>query len=105
LIKNEDDVVMANAEFIADGKFKAEALAGNDPGAIKLLLRGALADTSQWRPGKQADFNNNVQRLLDTASTIVNPDPNNKLFGQASQGTKNELNNLIEELSRRQNNQ
>lgn len=104
LIRNEGDVIMANAEFIADGKFKAEALAANDPGAIKLLLKGALADTSNWRPEKQTDFNNNIQKLLDTASTIVNPDPNNKLYGQASQGTKNELANLIQRLSERQNN-
>jgi hypothetical protein len=94
-VKNNADVNRLVADFIAEGKIKDEALAANDPGSIALFQQAVNYDISGWAPQKQADFRENLNALYDTSKAILNRDPNNKLFGQASQGTKNELRKLV----------
>lgn len=94
-VKNDEDVDKLVVDFVIDGKFKAEAIADDDPGSIKLLERIIDYDTSGLSQSKQEAFKANFLKLIGVAQAIINPDPNNKLNSIAAQGTKDELEKLI----------
>lgn len=98
-VKDDSDVDKLVADFIIDGKFKAEALADDDPGSIRLFERIIDYDVSGLAPQKQAAFKENFSKLIGMAQSIMNPDPNNRLNSIPAQGTKDAFKDLIDKGS------
>lgn len=98
-VKDDSDVDKLVADFIIDGKFKAEALADDDPGSIRLFERIIDYDVSGLTPQKQAAFKENFSKLIGMAQSIMNPDPNNRLNSIPAQGTKDAFKDLIDKGS------
>lgn len=102
LVTGREYVIESTAEFIADGKVKDEALAGNDPGSIKLFLEAAQRGAKLVKPEKQADFRANVKKLVETARSITDKDYEGydvRLAHQASSGTIKELEKIVRSFS------
>lgn len=96
-VKSDDDVNKLVADFIIDGKFKAEALADDDPGSIGLFERIIdNYDISGRSEKDQEAFKKNFAKLIAMSQKILDPDPNNKLNSIPTQGTIDAFKSLID---------
>jgi hypothetical protein len=104
-IASKDDLMNAVNDFIRDGRFKAEDLSNNDPGAIKLMMEAA--DRMPVRKDGESDdkYNKKVSDLIESrkalkkvAEDILSPDVN--VGRNASQATLNMLDELKDSLQK-----
>lgn len=88
-------LLSATADFILNGKYKAEDLANNGAEAITVLLQAAQRATNV-NPGDMPLFRERVQALKETAGSILDPEVN--VGRNASEATRTKLTELYNQL-------